>query len=107
MLVGVISSPELLPVEPPVAEHAAPGQQSQRVILLAADGRLAFEGQTLDRPALTARLTGLLSEDRAITVELKADAAVTSAQVIAVLDALRAAGIEQATLVAVGRRASP
>jgi biopolymer transport protein ExbD len=107
MLVGVIAPLDPFPVEPPTAERAAGEGGGQLTILLAADGRLAFEGMELDLPTLQARLGERLAEaeGRKAGVELKADATVDSGQVIAVLNALRAAGVERLALLTV--RSSP
>ncbi|MDZ7621669.1 MAG: biopolymer transporter ExbD [Candidatus Competibacteraceae bacterium] len=106
MLVGVIAPPEPFPVEPPAAERASAEEGGKLTILLAADGRLAFEGMELDLPTLQARLGERLAEaeGREAGVELKADATVDSGQVIAVLNALRAAGVERLALLTVRRR---
>lgn len=103
MLVGVIAPPEPFAVEPPAAERASAEGGGQLTILLAADGRLAFEGMELDLPMLQARLGERLAEaeGREVGVELKADATVASGRVIAVLDALRAAGVERLGLLTV------
>jgi biopolymer transport protein ExbD len=107
MLIGVIAPLDPFPVELPTAERAAGEGGGQLTILLAADGRLAFEGMELDLPTLQARLGERLGEEegRKAGVELKADATVDSGQVIAVLNALRAAGVERLALLTV--RGSP
>jgi biopolymer transport protein ExbD len=99
MLIGVIAPLDLFPVEPPTAERASAEEGGKLTILLAADGRLAFEGMELDLPTLQARLGE--AEGRGASVELKADATVDSGQVIAVLNALRAAGVERLALLTV------
>lgn len=106
MLVGVIAPPEPFPVEPPAAERATPTGSGKLMILLAMDGHLAFEGQELDLPMLTARLSERLTEDEGpeARVELKADGAVDSGRVIAVFGALRSAGVDQLSLVTVQRK---
>jgi biopolymer transport protein ExbD len=103
MLIGVIAPLDLFPVEPPTAERASAEEGGKLTILLAADGRLAFEGQELDLPTLQARLGERLGEEegRKASVELKADATVDSGQVIDLLNALRAAGVERLALLTV------
>ncbi len=103
MLVGVLAPPEPIPVDPP-ASHDFPAPEDHPVILLlAADGRLAFEGREWGLSALTARLRQHISEDNNIQIDLKADAAVHTERLIAVMDALRSLGIKRISLLTVER----
>jgi biopolymer transport protein ExbD len=105
MLVGVIAPREPFPVEPPAADGATSSGHGKLTILLADDGRLGFEGEELDLPQLSARLRERLTQEgmRDAELELKADAAVNSARILAVFDALRSAGVERLSLLTVSR----
>lgn len=101
MLVGTFMPPEPIKVNPPLSESGEGAASSHLAVLLAADGRLAFEGRELERTALARTLAQRLAEGTQPTVQLKADAARPAHEVIDVLDALRAAGIDDLVLLTV------
>lgn len=98
MVAGALERADLFTVKPPEAATAAEGSAGAGLLLLAADGRLALDGQALDRadlPAAVARLDGA-------PLTLKADAGAEALAVVALLEELRAAGVETVTLLATG-----
>jgi biopolymer transport protein ExbD len=105
MLVGTLKPPEPLPVEPPSSRYSEKRSGQQQMVSLTADGRLAFAGQTLTKRELVRILKRRFAENAPLTVALKADAAAKASEVIAVLDALRQAGIERLSLLTVTNRA--
>ncbi len=97
VLAGTITPPEPLPVDPPHAHNMEPIDEAQP-LLLAADGRMAFEGKEIDLETLRQTLAQRLVTTAELVVELKADAAVDVQDVIELIDALRTMGIEQVLL---------
>jgi biopolymer transport protein ExbD len=98
LLVGTAAPPEPIKVDPATSESDDGPVNGELVVLLSADGRLAFEGQELERTALARALRQRLAEGAQPTVQLKADARLSAQEVIAVLDLLRGAGIDDLVL---------
>lgn len=104
MLVGAWQSPDLLPVKPPSSQtHHKPAAQ-QGIVMLAADGRLAFAGQMVDKKTLMERVKRRVARDPQMVIALEADATVASREVIAVLNTLRQAGVEHLSLLTVSHQ---
>lgn len=101
MLVGALQWPEPLPVKPPSSQASERGAAQQSIVTLAADGRLAFAGQQLDKQALVVMVKRHLAEEPRVTIALKADASTATREVMAVLDALRQAGVKQLSLLTI------
>jgi biopolymer transport protein ExbD len=83
-------------VEPPESGVSAETDVNEGVLLMAADGRLALDGTPVERvdlPKVLATLDGA-------PLKLKADAQAEALQVVALLEDLRAAGVETVTLLA-------
>ena len=103
MLAGRLNEAELFKVTPPrsaeAGEAAAPEEPEAIELLLAADGRLALNGEMLQpeglKPALAAR-----SLRNGLPVTLKAEAEADALAVVAVMERLRAAGLRNVQLVA-------
>ncbi len=85
-----------LPVELPIAAHA---EEEARVaaptLTVAADGAVSFEGTPLPSSDLAARLGAIYAARAEKTIMLAADRTLSYAQVVAVMDACREAGIER------------
>lgn len=103
MLAGRLSEAELFKVTPPQstgAGEAATEETEAIELLLAADGRLALNGELLEpqdlKAALSARGSGLAD----VPATLKADAEADALAVVAVMESLRAAGLRDVRLVA-------
>ena len=103
MLTGHLVAPEPFEIAPP--ESAAETDSGERVatVLVAADGRLAMNGEQMDLPALSAAVAGKLQANPDLTLHLKADGAADAGEVVTVMEALRAAGIEKLTLLTAAR----
>lgn len=94
MLTGVLSAPDLFEVTPPesaATTEAAPDAE----ILLATDGRLAVDGEPASLEDLPALLEGRTEGE----VALRADGDVPAHHLMAVMDALRTAGVASVSLV--------
>lgn len=99
MLVGTVSAPDLLPVQPPASAAGEPVPEPGQPLLLSGDGRLAFGGELLDERALSLRVGLWRVQNPGLALQLKADANVAAAQVVRVLEQLRAAGAAKVVLI--------
>ncbi|MGF1454034.1 MAG: ExbD/TolR family protein [Alphaproteobacteria bacterium] len=104
MLAGAIKRPPVVPVEPPKSTAEEEGDEGSVVILVGSDGDLAFDGRSLASDADLLSAIGIYLTVRPDTeVQLKADAAVDAARVIAVMELLREAGARSLVLLTVGQ----
>ncbi len=103
MLAGAIEKPDPLDVAPPQSAAEEAGDVEDLVILIDADGRLAFNGQPLTNDAdLVRAATIWIAYQPATGIQLKADAEVDAVRVIQVMDLLREAGARSLVLLTVG-----
>lgn len=104
MLAGALSNAAPFELHPPTASNAPPAQPPRSGVALAADGRVAFAGETIPLDSLTERARAW-REDGGTSgpLTLRADAGADSERLLAVIEALRAVGIERVRLLAVGR----
>ena len=102
MVAGHIQAGDLFPVTPPASSSDAGLTPERLEILLAADGRMAVEGQGMEEAQLTQWLAERLSETavplQQSVIAIKADSAVTARQLDDTLDILRNAGAQKVTL---------
>lgn len=101
LLVGTVAPPDPIKVDPATSESDDGPVNGELAVLLSADGRLAFEGQELERTALARAVRQRLAEGAQPIVQLKADARLSAQEVIAVLDLLRGVGIDDLVLLTV------
>ncbi len=104
MIAGALSTRPPFELQPPRAQ-AAPqtSAPASAGIAIAADGRIAFRGEETALEALAERARAWAEghdEDRALT--LRADGGADSERLLAVMTALREAGIERIRMLAVG-----
>jgi biopolymer transport protein ExbD len=89
-----------LKLELPTSSSTAKRESLDLTVLLAADGTLSFEGETLDHERLGERLRGSLAEtDRKIVI-LRADKSTPHGEVVRVMDLIRESGAEGLTVAA-------
>lgn len=114
MLAGTISPSDTLPVEPPTSKQGRRLSHDAPQILLDSQGRIALDGTIIVLSQLQDRLlesiatndsrgeegqSALDDESRApLTLSVKADGAVVSSQLRALLAELRALDVEQVQL---------
>lgn len=101
MLAGRLSATDPFQVEPPRSAAEGPAAAQEAVVLLGADGRLALDGEVLERPALGQAVAHLLKDELATTIRLKADGGAEAAEAVAVMELLRDAGVERLKLLTV------
>lgn len=99
MLVGRISTPEPLDIEPPRSISGQEDTGSTVTVLLTRDGQIAVDRVVLPESGLSERAAGILTEQPAAEFQIKADARVDAVRMIRVMESLRAAGVESLTLV--------
>ncbi len=99
MLAGVLTRPDVFDVQPPESRQ---GQQTdlpdEGVILLGADGRLAFADQELTLEGLEDEVARWLADEPDRRLTLKADADVSADRLLDVMDRLRDAGADRLML---------
>lgn len=100
MVAGALERADLYGVEPPQAAVEAEAEALENVLLMATDGRLALDGAPVERADLADALAGR----EGAPLKLKADAGAEALDVVALLEDLRAAGVERVTLLATGER---
>jgi biopolymer transport protein ExbD len=103
MLAGTLSATDLFEVAPPESASEEAVGEPEMVVLMAADGRLALDGQDVDEAGLRQRVAAKLAADPDMRVRLKADGATEAERVITVMEMLRAAGVTELTLLAAAR----
>jgi len=103
MLAGRLTPPDSLVIEPPQTQGEPAPESAALVLLLAADGRLALAERVFTLEQLETELGPLLAVKPKPLITLKADATLSATQFLDVLEALRALGVEQLTLLSVAR----
>lgn len=110
LLVGHISAPDPLAVEPPHSTAARPMDQGKILILLTANGRTALNDEEVEYHALGALLKIRLATTPNPRVDVKADAGVATGEIIKLMHVLRDAGVQAVRLLtqsAIGREHRP
>jgi biopolymer transport protein ExbD len=106
MLAGRLTEAAPFNVTPPVSDQAGAAARPhaddlrEAAVLVAADGRLALNGQPMEAPALKAAVTAQLAVRPDLPVSLKADGAAEAAEVVSVMEVLRDAGVRRLQLFA-------
>ena len=98
MLVGEISAPEPLDVQPPRSISDREDMGDSVKILLTRDGQIAVEHVVVPVSRLSERVARILAERPSAAFQLKADARVEATRMIQTMESLRAAGVERLTL---------
>lgn len=106
MVAGRLTAGAPFQVTPPKSQQAGPLDPADRdrpreaAILLAADGRLALNGQPLEAAALKAAVQEVVAAQPDLPVSLKADADAEATEVVALMETLRDAGVRRLQLFA-------
>ena len=103
MLAGTLTVREPFEVAAPASSSETRPEPEPLRLLLGADGRLALDGEVLREAEAIEALAAALTDDPGLRVELKADAATPGNRVVALLEALHAAGLEKVSLMTQGR----
>ena len=99
MLAGELAASDPFEVAPPYSTNENEISPRDLVVFLGADGTLAVGDQIVERNALAQAVAAQLNGEAPPGVWLKADGEADSTEVIAVMEVLRAAGIERLKIV--------
>lgn len=89
-----------LRLELPSSSSTAAREGQELTVLLAADGTLSFDGETMDAEQLGQRLRAALADQEQKLVVLRADRESRHASVVSVMDVIRKAGADAMTIAA-------
>lgn len=99
MLVGHLARPDALAIQPPRSVSSNPADVSGLVVQINAEGLIAIDGQKVSPRMLKERAQDYLANHpQGKGIRLKADGLVDAARVVAVMQVLRKAGVEQLRL---------
>ena len=98
MMFGAIQAADFFSVEPPDSASGSEDSLRRDIVLIAPDGRLAFDDEELDEVALQLRVSDRLTEEPRVLIQLKADGRVDASRVVEVMGLLEAVGVERLLL---------
>jgi biopolymer transport protein ExbD len=98
MVAGRIAAGDRLPVQPPVSQSNSQPAQRDLTVLVAADGRVALDGEEITVQALGAMVARRVESKPGIAVRIKADRAADAAAVVRILGIVQSAGVARAQL---------
>ena len=98
MLTGKLSAIDPIEVAPPTSASEGAVETRELVVVLGADGQLAFDGVMIDDETLKTALAERMETASSAQVRLKADGAADSTDVIALMETLHEAGVERLKL---------
>lgn len=101
MLVGHLAATDPFHVEPPVSVSEDEPGPAENIVLIGVDGRVALDGVVFDDAALRIALTVLVAADGAAEFRVKTDGRASATRVIAVMELMRAAGVERLRLLTI------
>lgn len=101
MLAGTLAATDPFRIEPPSSDSEWLTEAEALVVLVAADGRLAVDGETLTPDALRQAIADRMADAPTLQVRLKADGSADADRVISVMEDLREAGVERLQLMTV------
>lgn len=98
ILTGKLTAIDPIEVTPPRSASEGVIDVQELVVVIGANGDLAFDGELIPQASLPNAVAERLGGDRAAQVWLKADSGADSVQVIAVMEILHEAGVERLKL---------
>ncbi len=101
MVAGRPTLPDPFGIDPPLSASESLQDPQELTVLVDAEGHLALDGTVIPEDSLTSSVAERLSDSESVQVRLKADAQVQAIEVIAVMELLREAGVEQLKLLTV------
>ena len=101
MLTGKLASVDPIEVTPPRSASEGTIDARELVIVIGANGDLAFDGERIDQASLEESVAKRLIGDAGLQVWLKADSGTDSVQVITIMETLREAGVERLKLLTI------
>ena len=107
MLAGKLAASDPFEIAPPQSASESSIGAEVLLVQVGAEGQLALEGEILTKSDLQTAVTERMSADPNTPVQLKADAAAKATEVVAVMQLLRAAGVERLKLLTQPASAPP
>ncbi|HKK37133.1 MAG TPA: biopolymer transporter ExbD [Paracoccaceae bacterium] len=104
MVAGRLSGGDPFEVTPPESGTEGPAATAPMRVLLAADGRLALDGEAMGREALLTAVAARLEAEPEAELRVKADGAAEGVALAALVADLAAAGVREARLVTTAPR---
>lgn len=101
MIAGKLAASDPFQISPPQSQSDGQPEAQELLVLVGADGRLALDGEVLEKDALSVAISDRLSNNENTHVRLKADGQAQTTQIIAVMELLRDAGVERLKLLTV------
>jgi len=101
MLAGRLAASDPFEIAPPRSASEGPAATQDLLVLVGADGRLALDGEVLEAATLEVAVAERLAANDGARVRLKADGRAEATDVVAVMELLRAAGVERLKLLTV------
>lgn len=98
MLAGRLATSDPFRIEPPRSRSDTAAQPRELTVLIGAGGRLALDGQVMGRAQIRSAVATRASRDGSLRVLVRADGHAEAIRVIAVMELLREAGIENLNL---------
>ncbi|MBO6560979.1 MAG: biopolymer transporter ExbD [Nisaea sp.] len=102
MLAGALEKADLLDIQPPETLGTDLPDDTTAILLVDDDGTLSFRDEIVRRDEIVARLKAWFVEHPDGRLKLKADARSDAADVIALIEELRSAGLKELGLLATG-----
>ncbi|MGP1254343.1 MAG: ExbD/TolR family protein [Kiloniellales bacterium] len=107
MLAGKLAASDPFEIAPPQSASESSIGAEVLLVQVGAEGQLALEGEILTKSDLQTAVTERMSTDPNTPIQLKADAAAKATEVVAVMQLLRAAGVERLRLLTQPASAPP
>lgn len=104
LLAGTIAPQSSLRVTPPEAGAGDPAQEDRADLVIAADGRIAYFGEIVDRAALDGLVRAAAAGTPEFALTVLADREAEAADVLDIMAGLRKAGVARIELMADTRR---
>ena len=101
MLAGKLATINPIEVTPPRSTSEGALDTRELVIVIGANGDLAFDGERIDLASLEETVAKRLIGDTNLQVWLKADSGTDSVQVITIMEILREVGVERLKLLTI------
>lgn len=99
LLIGRITQPGAFEVKPPASSSQKPTSGQALRVEIAANGRIAVNGQRIAESQLAATVRGQQSASSGRAVRVRADGKVSARQVVRVMQILHGAGVDKLRLV--------
>ena len=99
MMVGRMDATAPFEVSPPISTAGESLPQGGTTIAIAADGRLALDGTSMETAALLSRVEDLLSRDNSLFIRINAHGEARLQELLPLVTALEKAGVQDVVLV--------